>query len=834
MISKIFSAVALLSLSHFSFSQIIVDDTPTPVDLVMNTLIGQGVSVSNITYTGLPSQRGYFNGTASNIGLPEGVILSSGNVVDCMPPSQPSLGQFSTPGDNDLLTVAQSVTSNPSASLINTTQDAAILEFDFVPIGDSVSFSFVFASEEYTTYINTQFNDAFGFFVSGPGITGPFSSPAGFPNGSINLANVPGTTDPITISTIHPGLNPSYYIGTPTGHSFNGFTVPIEISFEVICGETYHFKFAVTDCQDNYLDTGVFLEAGSFSSNSITVETTASVTGIMTDTLLSEACVYSTLNFIRPVGSDTIADTVPLYISGTVDPATDLSTQFIDTVFFPIGVDTVSLVIDPIEDLLDEPIEWLEIGFYNITPCGDSIYDSIILYITDYYPLTYDLVDTVISVCQNVPDSVEVLNIDNSIPPYSVQWSFGSIDNPTELPLLPSENDTVVHYVTITDGCGDTWIDSIVHYLDPQFLTYDLPDTVMSYCVGDSNFVEVTNFANAPGPYTTQWSFGSTDNPALIPFELTNNSSNLHYVAMTDGCGRNYSDSVYFVTEQTLSIDSFLMQPASCSPIGSIIAIVDSVRPNVTFDWTFQGDTNFVWPNQGTLNNLYGGWYVLDYTDNDIPCTVTDSVFVETINTPQAIVSATPNYGCSPLTVTLTNSSQNAVTYNWDFGNGNTLNIGSAASQTLTYFNDAVVQLTASNGDPNCDNTATVFIDIVECGCMDPIALNYNPAAVLEDGSCEYPKPTVIAPNVITDNGDLVNPFFFLQTEHAETIELTILNRWGNVLYNGVGDELNPPFWNATDKSGKEVEDGVYFYRYKVTGIMGDVIEGHGFVEVVR
>ena len=68
----------------------------------------------------------------------------------------------------------------------------AFWEFDFVAAGDTVSFDYVFGSDEYETWINTQYNDVFAFFLSGPGITGSYDSPAGFPNGSVNIAGGSG------------------------------------------------------------------------------------------------------------------------------------------------------------------------------------------------------------------------------------------------------------------------------------------------------------------------------------------------------------------------------------------------------------------------------------------------------------------------------------------------------------------------------------------------------------------------------------------------------------------------------------------------------------------
>ena len=181
------------------------------------------------------------------------------------------------------------------------------------------------------------------------------------------------------------------------------------------------------------------------------------------------------------------------------------------------------------------------------------------------------------------------------------------------------------------------------------------------------------------------------------------------------------------------------------------------------------------------------------------------------------------------MTVLFTNSSQNATNYAWDFGNGNTLNVPNTASQTQIFSNSTNVQLIASQG--NCADTAFVSIIISICGCMDPLATNYNPAANFDDGSCTYPFPTVEVPNVFTPGGDNVNDQFFLTTTNSTSIELTILNRWGNTLYESTG--INPA-WNGKTQNGSEANEGVYFYKYKVNGYNGQFLEGHGFLHLVR
>ena len=72
---KLFCISLLLSSSVNG--QIIIDPTPTPINMVTNTLIGPGLATSNITFTGNVNQIGTFNAGSSNIGLPSGIVMSS-------------------------------------------------------------------------------------------------------------------------------------------------------------------------------------------------------------------------------------------------------------------------------------------------------------------------------------------------------------------------------------------------------------------------------------------------------------------------------------------------------------------------------------------------------------------------------------------------------------------------------------------------------------------------------------------------------------------------------------------------------------------------------------
>ena len=268
-----------------------------PFYLIDNVLIGNGVITSNHSYIGDSSQIGYFTDSLGLIGMSEGFVLSTGGVdsigvlgmdtlwwdyiwdstftfiIDSTPFIENYFlsSTFSASGDPDLLTIANSVPALIGQTFtVSSTGDAAILEFDFVPSADTVKFNYVFASEEYLSFVNSSFNDVFAFLISGPGITGPYASPPAFPGGAINIAVVPNTNPvlPVTISTVNDQINSQYYNhdSMTTVSAFNGYTDVFTATAIVQPCNVYHIKLAIADGTDQSYDSGVLFEAGSFDA----------------------------------------------------------------------------------------------------------------------------------------------------------------------------------------------------------------------------------------------------------------------------------------------------------------------------------------------------------------------------------------------------------------------------------------------------------------------------------------------------------------------------------------------------------------------------------------
>lgn len=223
------------------------------------------------------------------------------------------------------------------------------------------------------------------------------------------------------------------------------------------------------------------------------------------------------------------------------------------------------------------------------------------------------------------------------------------------------------------------------------------------------------------------------------------------------------------------------------------------------------GGSNYSWDN-GVLNGQafipVTGTTVFTVTGTDVNgCENTDHIIVTAMPYPSASANADVTTGNPGLVVNFDNFSTDATTYNWDFGNGASANVSNLNSQTAAYsaVGSYLMILTASNG--LCSDTAVIQIDILP-----------------------YPTPEVFVPNVFTPNNDGVNDYFKISTLNASELEVIILNRWGNVVHeittlDGV--------WDG-DVNGKQADDGVYFFKYHVTGLNGEQVVGHGNITLLR
>ncbi|MBI1289082.1 MAG: hypothetical protein GC178_16065 [Flavobacteriales bacterium] len=740
------------------YAQLVVDNTMTPQQLVQDVLLGQGVVVSNITYTGAAVQSGYFDGSNSNVGISEGVILSSGDVADAIGPN--NSGSSGTGVGNN---------SDADLETLSGVQsfDAVVLEFDFVPTGDSIKFNYVFGSEEYNEYVCAGVNDVFGFFLSGPGFNGPFT------NNAVNIALIPGTSTPVSINTVNNGtsgingtaancaaLDPNwasyniYYTDNAGGASvqYDGLTVPLRAEAQVQCGETYHIKMALSDGGDGVFDSGVFIEARSFQSNAINVNI-QTASGSVEDGggWIVEGCTPADITFERPIADVDSFLSVPVYVSGSAINGVDY-TGVPDTVHFVPGDTSLTFTIEAIDDLLTEPNDSIVITVYSLNLCGDTTVSTGTIHIYDIGFYNYVAGASAPSNVQCAGDSVLVTaTASMGNPEYTFSWSNGLVGD--SIWIHPT-GDTLI-YVNTTDACGTQ------ANQDSVFIEYLVNPDPMVHITGPATFNCVPQPAtlNASGslgnsPYVYLWSTGaggSSINVSLI-------SDTLFYVTAFDQCGVASEPDTLVITQNPVAIpnlqtsaDVVLDCPGETATLTAIAS--GGVQP-YTYTWSSNQSTSTI-----TVQPTQTTDYIITITDDCYVGEVKDTitVTVEPYTEPTVSISDTTVQCPGDLVVYLANvqGGNDPFQYSWSTGStddNTSLNPTETVDVTVTVVDDC--QMSTSS-------TATVTVpvfDTLKVSILNADLLNGDTVVVCELWSDTLASSVSggLAPYAYSWNGTLI------------------------------------------------------------------------------
>jgi hypothetical protein len=217
-----------------------------------NTILGEGITVTpgSINYTGANGAAGFFSeGMSSGIGIESGIVLTTGKASDAVGPNNSSGSGSSNGGGGD----ADLDSLIPGFS----TQDTSVLEFDFESEGGDLFFNFAFASEEYNEFVNSSYNDVFGFFLDGE-----------------NIALIPGTETSVAIDNVNLDVNSQFYNNNEDGSfdlEYDGFTDVLTAQALNLSAGTHTIKLAVGDAGDSVLDSAVFIGANSFADVEVPV-----------------------------------------------------------------------------------------------------------------------------------------------------------------------------------------------------------------------------------------------------------------------------------------------------------------------------------------------------------------------------------------------------------------------------------------------------------------------------------------------------------------------------------------------------------------------------------
>ena len=767
-----FASLAML----VSFAQMSVTPNSNANQLAQY-LAGPGVVISNAVINCPSGGAGFFNGASAGLGISDGVVLTNGLA------NEANLGSaffasnsFAGNGDPDLNAIL-----SPSG-LVST--DVCVLEFDITVTGDSLIFSYVFGSEEYNGFVCNGYNDVFAFFISGPN-----------PNGgnyiSQNVALIPGTNTPVSINTVNNGnpngfdpgcqtFNTQYYNGTPLADvSYEGRTNRLTAEAEVVPCATYHFKLAVGDGSplgfgDDVFDSGVFLEEGSFTSNTITLGASSILGGNYN--YLIEGCLEGVFTFDVFTNGGTSDTLIDFILGGTATNGVDY--LFIDEQLIFNGNDTsISISIIPLNDNLIEGTETIILYLLNQS-CSGGIIDTAVIEIADNIAIS--VTPPFDSLCNG--DSLLLVATGGD----SYAWSpAGAVTNLTDSFTYASPSASLnIQLISTLGNC----IDTTLIPLSVGNLSVLNSTLANESCSGESDGFIAMSVNQNIGPVSYLWSSGDTTN-AIVGL-----SAGLYAVQISDlsGC---VIDLTFVISQPSLFLNALSADSSIC--LGELVqlSVEDSLNDPLYY-WEANAslsNDSIANPTSQPSQSLY---YYLSATVNG-NCTIEDSVFVEVKELVIAPfftdtivgVGDVVNVGVNLLTFTNISS---AITYSWtpiDFL------AQTNQSQTLATIMNSIVYNIYAEGE-GCKDTAQIVVST---------EISYD------------------IPNAFSPNNDGINDLFQVVNLSGGSIrEFKIYNQWGDLIYNGIGP------WDGTYQ-GVAQPAGAYTYYVRFTNIGQEIIESGMF-----
>ena len=487
------------------------------------------------------------------------------------------------------------------------------------------------------------------------------------------------------------------------------------------------------------------------------------------------------------------------------------STTYIDSVVWDFG--------DPASGPLNYSTSANPLHTYSV---AGTYTVQMIVYRCENDTIVHDITIQELPSINGVPDQVFCAQSNTSLIPFSgsiatsnYHWlndtigiGLGSVGvgdiasflavNIDSIPLIA--NIIVTPEIAGCYGASDTFLITI----NPYPIAYVPNDTVL--CANQntntysfSSSVNGASYAWVNNNTTTGLS--SNGNNDLASFLTQNPTINpiVSDISVTPSANSCSGDPVLF---------SITVNPLPYPDAGSdqIICLGDSILLNVV------GPDQYIW-NDTIINDtiielltLGINEFIVEATDFN-NCQNTDTLLIDVIEPP--ISSFTPNVteGLSILNVEFSNTSLNANSFEWDFGNGTSYNVNDLSSQSSDFIDlgDYSVMLVAFNGI--CTDTSMVIISVVP-----------------------FTDPIIQFPNVFSPNNDSSNDLFEIYNENILDFELNIFNRWGNLIYFTTNVDA---FWDGK-VNGSLAKDGVYFYTYRAKGISEKEISGHGYFTLIR
>lgn len=609
------TATSLLLVTVGSVSAQLTVTSQSDLDALVNSLQGQGIRIENPTIDCHSAGYGTFNYNGTALEVTDGVLLTTGSITNAIGPNTTQNSSFE-----------QNTTGDPllNATTGRSTLDACRFEFDLIASGDSIAFDYVFASEEYHEWVGSQFNDVFGIYISGPGITGDPSA-----GNEQNIALVPGTSTPVSINTVNSAVNIQHFQDNTGGQhiQYDAGTRRLTATSPVIPCQSYHIKVVIADASDRLFDSGIFLQ--KLNSNTVTMSAFTNI-GIAE---LVEGCNSGHVRFSRAIAS-ALPLTVEYYLQGTAINGTDYTAIGITDpavpkqAIIPGGATYVDVPISPIADGSMEGTEHLRFILGNPV-CPSIMADTLEIALTDELPG---------SVTPNAPvicngGSVQFSATGGT----SYSWTGAGLSSTTSASPIATPAGTSNYSVLISNGSCSRIIDRTITVVDVALSAV----ITRPLCNGQSNGAVNLTVSGGNGPYTYNWSgpggFSSSTE------DLVNIGAGTYTVMVTSasGCSKTQSFNVTMPAVLSATTNATVLtygQNIACGGTnsGSITLSVTGGTAPYAYSWT--GPDGFSSTAQN-ISNVVAGSYSVTVTDQN-GCSVSAD---RTLTEPPALTASIGN-----------------------------------------------------------------------------------------------------------------------------------------------------------------------------------------------
>lgn len=745
-------------------AQLIINTNTTAQQMVA-TLLGCSSVASNITMNCPGGASAKFIATNTNLGIDSGIVFTSGQALNAIGPNNGCCD-----GTNNM----QPGNANLTALCGQPTFDACILEFDVLLNTDTLRFNYVFGSDEYSEWVGTIFNDVFALWLSGPGIVG-----------QKNLAIIPGTTYPVTISNVNCTIGfGAYYVcnepanficapsyGCPTSQAattieYDGLTKVLEAKYPVVPGQTYHLTFAIADAGDGIYDSGVFVEADFLEQYDISIlsDTFNFINPMNGELTAVEGCKQGVFNFVlHTYHTDTLF--IPIVIGGTATNGVDYLAINDTLVFLPYD-SLCSVFIGAFADGLTEGTE--TIILYTIDPCSGLPVDSMIMYVIDDFPFEVTG-DT--TICEQGSAQLGV----TYSPYYSYQWEPAQfVDCATCPDPLSSPNVSTTFTVSVSlDNC----VNQKSVTVEVDVITPDAGSD-QQICWGDTTQLLATGGTAYSWTPTSSLSDATVANPFAFPTVTTD------YIVTVQG---TYAPCFDYDTVRIAVVPHTVAEAGVDTAVCSGMPVQLWANGGVSYSWT---PTDYLdYPN--TANPVATPFATTLYevlVTNQYGCQDSVEVLVEvfpepliTINQPYEIFAGEEAQLFAHCGV--------GSSYEW---------------HPPTFLSDHRVYNPVSR--PTQDVNYSVRITTAD-GC---VYYGYTSVKIIHD-------LLIMMPNAFTPNSDGINDDFrIIYRGPFRLNQFSIFDRWGNTLFFTANPDEG---WDGT-YNGKDAEIGTYVYL--VDGVDGN------------